>query len=271
MPLFFGDLLAATPTWDGEERALYVLLLAYQWTAGPLPDDVKRLAKMCQYDAKRFSVLWQTVGAKFIKHPEGLVNERLERHREKSVKLSEKNAASGKKGAEAKWRKHGERHKSASGETDGERQQSANGVTHGNPSHPIPSHSSEPSVLRTERARLSDDFDVWVQAEYPHCTGRRAWSTALHDAGVIVETGKATEADLRRRVAGYRAFVDGEGVSGPERVYTPQNFFALHAEDAPWGKEWAAPKSKAQQRMQGNIDSTQAWLREQEERDRAAN
>lgn len=122
-----------------------------------------------------------------------------------------------------------------------------------------PSDAREPSV---PRETISPDFDAWVQAEYPHCTGRRVWSTALHDAGVIVATGKATEGDLRRRVTGYRAFVDGLGVSGPERVYTPQNFFALHAEDAPWRKEWEAPKSRAQQAQDGNLAASREWLRQ---------
>lgn len=110
------------------------------------------------------------------------------------------------------------------------------------------------------RETLSQDFDSWVQTEYPHCTGRRQWMTALHDAGVIVETGRAAELDLRRRVTGYRAFVEGKGVSGPERVYTPQSFFALGAEDPPWGKEWAAPKTKAEQQQDSNISAVQQFL-----------
>jgi uncharacterized protein YdaU (DUF1376 family) len=98
LPLFFGDLLAATPTWEGEERALYVVLLAYQWSAGPIPNDPKKIAKMCQYDVKNFLALWKTVGQKFVEHGDGLINVRLEEHRLKAKEISDKRAKAGAKG-----------------------------------------------------------------------------------------------------------------------------------------------------------------------------
>lgn len=106
LPLFFGDFLAATATWDGEERALYILLLAYQWTSGPLPMDTKRLAKMCQYEMKRFTTLWVTVGKKFVEHEDGLINVRLEQHRSKAKEISEKRAFAGAKGGTSARAKH---------------------------------------------------------------------------------------------------------------------------------------------------------------------
>lgn len=192
MPLFFGDLLAATPTWEGEERALYMLLLAYQWTSGPLPADPKRLAKMTQYDAKTFAALWGTVGKKFDETPDGLVNQRLEAHREKSKAISAKNSASGAKGAKARWGNDGERHSERHSENDGERHQSANGVTHSNPSHPIPSHprdqkqDSETARLDTGGgARRAASADGEIKPE-----GRMA--TALRDKGVAVTSQHPT-------------------------------------------------------------------------------
>lgn len=98
LPLFFGDLLASTATWEGEERALYVLLLAYQWTAGPLPLEKKRIAKMAQYEMKKFSDLWDVVGRKFIEQDGGLINLRLEEHRQKAKEISDKRARAGAKG-----------------------------------------------------------------------------------------------------------------------------------------------------------------------------
>jgi uncharacterized protein YdaU (DUF1376 family) len=99
MPLFWGDLLAATSTWEGEERALYTVLLAYQWTNGPLPNDPQRLAKMCQYDQKNFRRLWVTVGPKFSEIEGGLANSRLEHHRLRVSEISNKrsDAASAKR------------------------------------------------------------------------------------------------------------------------------------------------------------------------------
>ena len=104
MPLFFGDFLASTPTWDGEERSLYLLLLAYQWSAGPLPKDPRRLARMCQYEFDRFEVLWvENVRQKFAETDAGLVNVRLEDHRQKAASISRKRAEIGKAGAAKRW------------------------------------------------------------------------------------------------------------------------------------------------------------------------
>ena len=104
MPLFFGDFLASTTTWDGEERSLYLLLLAYQWAAGPLPKDERRLARMCQYDFDRFQSLWVgIVRSKFDETDDGLVNPRLEDHRQKALSISKKRAEIGKAGAAKRW------------------------------------------------------------------------------------------------------------------------------------------------------------------------
>lgn len=101
MPLFFGDFLAATAKWEGEERALYLLLLAYQWTSGPLPKDEKKICKMCGYDQKTFASLWETVGTKFVTTDDGLVNVRLEVHRDRSNEISTKRSQIGSAGGKA--------------------------------------------------------------------------------------------------------------------------------------------------------------------------
>jgi uncharacterized protein YdaU (DUF1376 family) len=118
MPLFFGDFLASTPTWDGEERGLYLLLLAYQWSAGPLPTDTKRLAKMTGYDHDKFQVLWlNVVRSKFEETATGLVNARLEDHRLKSLAISKKRAEVGKAGAAKRWQADSNCHEVANGKT----------------------------------------------------------------------------------------------------------------------------------------------------------
>lgn len=106
LPLFFGDFLAATAQWEGEERALYMLLLAYQWTTGSLPIDPKRIAKMCQYETKTFLDLWKVVGTKFVEHGDGLINVRLEEHRNKAKAISAKRALAGAKGGSVAKAKH---------------------------------------------------------------------------------------------------------------------------------------------------------------------
>lgn len=98
MPLFFGDFLASTAFWRGEERGLYLLLLGYEWSTGPLPSEPRALAESMGYELKHFERLWKRVGQKFRKTAAGLVNERLEEVRAKSREISAKRAASGAKG-----------------------------------------------------------------------------------------------------------------------------------------------------------------------------
>lgn len=103
MPFYVGDFLAATTFWSGEARALYLLLLGYQWSNGPLPGNPMTLAKAIQYDEKHFMTLWETIGAKFAQTEQGLVNARLEEHRQKAMQISEKRSGAAKAGADARW------------------------------------------------------------------------------------------------------------------------------------------------------------------------
>lgn len=111
MPLFFGDFLAATGEWAGEEMALYLVLLGHEWVLGSLPNDPVKLCRLVRWDQSLFDRCWGQVSTKFVVGTEGrLINIRLELHREKASEISAKNSASGKKGAAVRWQKDGERH-----------------------------------------------------------------------------------------------------------------------------------------------------------------
>jgi uncharacterized protein YdaU (DUF1376 family) len=148
MPLFFSDFLGATAEWTGEERALYLLLLGYQWTLGSLPSDWRRLVMLVGWLEENFKECWPTVSRKFEERDGRLYNRRLEEHRAKAKAISAKNAAAGKKGAEARWgcddERQDERHSDSDGEryqdATGERHARADGATNGNPNHPTPTH-----------------------------------------------------------------------------------------------------------------------------------
>jgi uncharacterized protein YdaU (DUF1376 family) len=107
MPLFFGDFLASTADWEGEEQSLYLLLLGYQWSLGSLPSDPKKLCKLVRWDADSFERYWPTVATKFEALDGRLVNARLELHRAKAFAISEKRSASGKAGAGSRWQDDG--------------------------------------------------------------------------------------------------------------------------------------------------------------------
>lgn len=162
MPLFFGDFLASTPTWDGEERALYLLLLAYQWSAGPLPDDTRRLARMAGYDHDKFECLWlNVVRSKFVVTDEGLVNPRLEDHRQKALAISKKRAELGKAGAARRWQADGNSHSNSNDFANGKRIASIPNQTI--PIQSIPERKKKPSAPAFEVGSVSGlNQDAWT-------------------------------------------------------------------------------------------------------------
>jgi uncharacterized protein YdaU (DUF1376 family) len=102
LPLYFGDFLASTAEWDGEARALYLLLLGHQWSIGSLPDDPARICKLAGWDPKVFAKHWPEVAAKFERREGRLCNPRLEQHRTKSAEIAKVRAEVGRRGGLAK-------------------------------------------------------------------------------------------------------------------------------------------------------------------------
>jgi uncharacterized protein YdaU (DUF1376 family) len=105
LPLFFGDFMASTAEWEGEEQSLYLLLLGYQWTLGSLPSDTRKLCRLAKWDAEAFARYWPTVSTKFQEKDGRLLNPTLEGHRAKAEEISRKRAASGKAGAANRWQR----------------------------------------------------------------------------------------------------------------------------------------------------------------------
>lgn len=103
LPIFFGDFLASTAEWTGEEQGLYLLLLGHQWSLGSLPTDPDKVRLISKYSPKAFKSAWSTVSAKFVERDGRLINTRLEEHRTKAIELANKRANAGRKGAESKW------------------------------------------------------------------------------------------------------------------------------------------------------------------------
>jgi uncharacterized protein YdaU (DUF1376 family) len=103
LPLFVGDFLAATATWSGDERAAYLLLLAVQWSSGPLPASPREIARILGYDPRAFARLWRRIGVKFQPVPGGLANPRLEQHRAKALDIRRANHERAKAAAAARY------------------------------------------------------------------------------------------------------------------------------------------------------------------------
>lgn len=121
----------------------------------------------------------------------------------------------------------------------------------------------EAHIARVEivsRETLSPEFESFMLATYPDGKPDADFSKAIHFAMGLVGSGWLSEETLRRRVAGYRAYVDSQGVSGRQYVIKPQNWFNPTNPDKPWDKDWCAVPSKAQQHQDANIAASQAWL-----------
>jgi uncharacterized protein YdaU (DUF1376 family) len=87
MPWYHRDFLAATQGWTPLERFAYFMLLGAEWETGPLNADFNRLAAIVGVPTSTFKLLWKAVGKKFEPTDSGLVNDRLEGHRQKSLEL----------------------------------------------------------------------------------------------------------------------------------------------------------------------------------------
>jgi uncharacterized protein YdaU (DUF1376 family) len=104
MPLFVGDFLAATAEWAGEDQALYLLLLALQWSVGSLPADAKALRRMTRYELRSWACSWAVISHKFPVCEDGRRrNQRLEIHREYAQEQHRKRVAAGQRGAEVRY------------------------------------------------------------------------------------------------------------------------------------------------------------------------
>jgi uncharacterized protein YdaU (DUF1376 family) len=184
LPLFFGDFLASTAEWEGEERALYLLLLGYQWSLGSIPSEPRRVCKLVGWDSVCFDRYWTVVSTKFVAKDGRLMNQRLEQHRARSKEVSEKRAKAGAKGgsvtqANAKQLLEDDEANAAS--------------LLGHPSHPIPEEESKKLIGPTDTSsggvggtasrkrsaeprgsRIPDPFLVtpkmrtWATTETPH-------------------------------------------------------------------------------------------------------
>lgn len=99
LPLFFGDFLAATAEWSGEEQSLYLLLMGHQWALGSIPMEDEKVRRLSRWERGPFARAWATVKTKFNARDGRLFNERLEEHREHAQEISKKRAEAGNKSA----------------------------------------------------------------------------------------------------------------------------------------------------------------------------
>lgn len=108
LPFYPADYLAGTRYMTLAERGAYTDLLFIAWNSGnPLPKDATRLARLVGCTPKEFKRIWPAVCEKFVDTPDGYINERLEAERTNALRIRDRAAENGKKGADKRWPGHG--------------------------------------------------------------------------------------------------------------------------------------------------------------------
>jgi uncharacterized protein YdaU (DUF1376 family) len=95
LPWFVRDYIAATRHFSLAERGAYCDLLFLSWETGPLPNDPVLLARMISCTPAEFRRVWAAVRLKFRETRDGLINVRLEEHREKELAFHTRAVAGG--------------------------------------------------------------------------------------------------------------------------------------------------------------------------------
>lgn len=114
--------------------------------------------------------------------------------------------------------------------------------------------------MRAKRDSLSADFEQFLESTYPQTSHGRNTITAVHRAQGLISSGKVTEADLRARLVGFRAFADSGGYSDPSKVPSMASWFEPHGDKRYWSRDWKPVPSKAQQQQDATIAAGLAFL-----------
>ena len=83
----------------------YIKLLCFNWKQGSIPDDIEKIARLCNEDGSAMAQLWPSLEPCFVPGENGrLINPRIEKERLKQQRFREERSASGKKGAHNRWK-----------------------------------------------------------------------------------------------------------------------------------------------------------------------
>lgn len=103
MQLYVGDYLADTTHLSTEQHGAYLLLLMTMWRhGGSLPNDAKKLARICNTTPRRWPAIWSGVEEFFSDDGERITNARLTKEHQKATAKSELRATAGALGGKAK-------------------------------------------------------------------------------------------------------------------------------------------------------------------------
>jgi uncharacterized protein YdaU (DUF1376 family) len=244
LPLYFGDFLASTAEWSGEEKALYLLLLGHQWALGSLPVDDEKIRRLAGYEKRTFAPAWKTISVKFPERDGRRYNERLEEHRQRSEEIGRKRAEVAAKS----WDKRRAKDHANLEQTSQplHKQNGSNSDAIASTLQCIQTRPDQIEESHTQRVRaraLDDGHESFerFRGAYPPFAGRQNWVLAEHHYRIRLERGCSPES-LLHAVEKYRRYVDSGGVSSTAHVLRPETF--LSAADEPWRQPWEPPQAK---------------------------
>lgn len=98
---------------NNTEVGCYIKLLCFCWKQGSIPNDVNKIAKLCNETEESMAQLWIAISCCFKDGVnEGrLTHRRLEKERQKQLEFSKERSVSGTKGAEIRWENERKRRK----------------------------------------------------------------------------------------------------------------------------------------------------------------
>jgi uncharacterized protein YdaU (DUF1376 family) len=125
MKIFIGDEFSEGAHLSAEEYGVWMLLkMAYWQSAGSLPDDDARLARMARLDLHVWQQMRPTIERMF---DPGWKSAKLDKYRREAEVEHAKKSAAGKKGADVRWGSRSDTNSNANGEAIGRAKPSANG------------------------------------------------------------------------------------------------------------------------------------------------
>ena len=90
-PLYHEAFELDTQTWTVAEVGALLRLMNYQWANGSVPDDQRKLARLCRVDMADWPEIWETLEPKFelvASAPGHLINRRLAIEHERQTRKS---------------------------------------------------------------------------------------------------------------------------------------------------------------------------------------
>lgn len=190
LPWFVRDYIAATRHLSLAERGAYTDLLFLSWEIGALPKDTARLARLVGCSVEEFADVWGAIQGKFTETEEGLINSRLEQHREDNISFRDAKSRGGHSRATTAQRQNGRftagRHQHATSTPPAHNQQEhqhntisstsiAPGPSPAKHQPPSPSPSPSPSPIPTPTSLILNHPKI---PNSPHASSQSEEATA---------------------------------------------------------------------------------------------